>query len=67
MPPREPLRPVELIPLERIEAAQDVIAGLALRTPLVRLRGDDDPEAGTEIHLTGSMSWGWIRGSSYMW
>ena len=41
-------RPLEPIPLAAIEAARERIAGLALRTPLIRL---DAPEAPAEIWL----------------
>ena len=42
------MRPIEAIPLEAIRAAQERIAGSAIRTPLIPLRGEDTP---AEIHL----------------
>jgi threonine dehydratase len=42
------MEPIDPIPLEAIRAARERIAGLALRTPLVRL---DAPEAPAEIWL----------------
>lgn len=37
------MRPLEPVPLEEIRAARERIAGLAIRTPLVRLNTDDAP------------------------
>ena len=37
------MKPLEPVPIEAIRAAQQRIAGLALRTPLVRLNVDDTP------------------------
>jgi threonine dehydratase len=45
---RIPKAPIEVIPLPRIEAARASIAGLAVRTPLVRL---NVPDAPAEIYL----------------
>ncbi len=45
---RIPKTPIEVIPLPQIEAARASIAGLAVRTPLVRL---NVPDAPAEIYL----------------
>ncbi len=42
------MKPIEDIPLSQIEAARRRLAGVAVRTPLVRLNADDAP---AEIHL----------------